>query len=321
MREGKRDVIGIVIPVHDGERFLGAALDSVLRQTRADWRLVIVDDGSRDASAAIADTYAARDARVQVVRQPQGGAAAARNRGLAEIPPEVATVIFLDADDVWVDDALEVLTAFLEDHAEAPAVHAVGRSMDADGHPAEVDELERLQLERQVVGARDLEPWPTELPTVFEVLAHYDCIAFDTTLFRREALEAAGPLDTALTHFEDYDLLIRVSLLGPIPFSPRTVLWRRQHDANVSNDAAGMWRGLRQIRRKLMRVLADDPQRLRVARLGQRYAHRANRRREMSFAAACWRAGQVARGARHLVRAAVSGLKDLSLAVTAAAIA
>jgi len=94
--------VDVVIPVHDGARYLGTAIDSVLAQRGGPpCRVVVVDDGSTDDSAALAAAYGPP---VTLVRQPWSGAAAARNRGIAE--SRAALLAFLDADDLWPADSL-----------------------------------------------------------------------------------------------------------------------------------------------------------------------------------------------------------------------
>jgi glycosyltransferase involved in cell wall biosynthesis len=93
----------IVVPVHDGARWLRETVRSVVAQTRGDWELIVVDDGSSDGSAAIAARSG--DRRVQVIRQDNAGAFAARRRGLAAA--HGASIVFLDADDRLRPDALE----------------------------------------------------------------------------------------------------------------------------------------------------------------------------------------------------------------------
>src|SRR2546421_13123372 len=104
-------MVSVVIPVYNGERYLAEAIESVLAQTICTWELVIVDDGSADGTPGVAQRYAGRDARIRVVRQANGGVAAARNRGMQETDPSSEYVIFLDHDDVWEIDALETLLA------------------------------------------------------------------------------------------------------------------------------------------------------------------------------------------------------------------
>ncbi len=94
--------VDVVIPVRNGARYLGAAIDSVLgQQDGPAVRIIVVDDGSTDDSAALAAAYGPP---VTLIRQPPAGAAAARNRGIAA--GEADLIAFLDADDLWPPDSL-----------------------------------------------------------------------------------------------------------------------------------------------------------------------------------------------------------------------
>lgn len=102
----------IVIPAYNVEKYLAACMDSVLAQkTKYTYHVVLVDDGSTDATAAIADTYAA-DSRVTVIHQENRGLSGARNTGIREIFGKY--VMFVDSDDVLLPNAAEALldTAF-----------------------------------------------------------------------------------------------------------------------------------------------------------------------------------------------------------------
>lgn len=92
--------VSIIVPVYQTGAYLRKCLDSILAQTIDDFEVVVVDDGSRDESPAICDEYAAKDPRVHVVHQPNGGRSAARNTGLAHA--KGAWIGFVDSDD-WVE--------------------------------------------------------------------------------------------------------------------------------------------------------------------------------------------------------------------------
>lgn len=96
----KRSKISIVIPVYNVEKFIVQCIESILAQTFTDWELILVDDGSMDASASICDDYACRDKRIRVIHKKNGGVSSARNVGLDNASGEY--VCFIDSDD-WVD--------------------------------------------------------------------------------------------------------------------------------------------------------------------------------------------------------------------------
>lgn len=103
-------MISIIIPVFNGERYLKECIDSVKYQTLSNWELIIIDDGSSDASAAIADSYL-DDPRIKLVTQKNSGVAYSRMRGV-----EMASgkwITFLDSDDILLPDTLEKLDRHL----------------------------------------------------------------------------------------------------------------------------------------------------------------------------------------------------------------
>ncbi|MDR0979790.1 MAG: glycosyltransferase [Candidatus Nomurabacteria bacterium] len=99
----------IIVPVYNAAAYLAECLDSVLAQSEPDWELLLVDDGSTDASATIGQAYAKRDARICYVAQPNQGVSAARNHGLRLARGEF--VAFLDADDALHPDFLATMLA------------------------------------------------------------------------------------------------------------------------------------------------------------------------------------------------------------------
>ncbi len=106
--------IGVIVPVYKVERYLRTCVDSILGQTFSDFELILVDDGSPDASGRICDEYAERDKRVRVVHTENRGVSAARNRGLEENRSEY--IAFVDSDDWITPDYLETLYRLMEDH-------------------------------------------------------------------------------------------------------------------------------------------------------------------------------------------------------------
>lgn len=98
-------MISIIVPIYNAEAYLPACLDSLLAQTVQDLQIILVDDGSTDGSQAIAQTYAARDVRVELYGQPHAGQSAARNFGLTHAKGQY--IAFVDADDTLAADWCE----------------------------------------------------------------------------------------------------------------------------------------------------------------------------------------------------------------------
>lgn len=105
--------VSVIIPVYNGERYLGECLDSVLAQTLSDFELIAVDDGSTDSTPELLRGYAARDGRIRIVRLGHSNAGRCRNVGLAQARGEYLS--FLDADDTFGRRFLETLVRLIED--------------------------------------------------------------------------------------------------------------------------------------------------------------------------------------------------------------
>jgi glycosyltransferase involved in cell wall biosynthesis len=184
-------IVSIIIPCYNYARFLPDAVASVLAQTLTDWELIVVDDGSTDATPTIARQLTAQhpDQRIRVFQQPNSGPAAARNTGAARASGTY--LLFLDADDMLAPTLLERTVAILR---EQPAVGFVYSGMRLFG--------------------QDRHEWPSTtydsrvLPIEDIVLSH--------ALLRRVAWEQVGGFDTArvLWGLEDWDFWLRLAVAG-----------------------------------------------------------------------------------------------------------
>ncbi|MCR5294625.1 MAG: glycosyltransferase [Lachnospiraceae bacterium] len=110
MEEGK---VSVITPCYNGEKYVGETIQSVLSQTYPNWEMLIVDDGSTDASRRVLEAYAAKDERIRCFYQENRGSAAARNLGLREASGRY--IALLDADDLWDPDFLEKQLAFMKE--------------------------------------------------------------------------------------------------------------------------------------------------------------------------------------------------------------
>ncbi|MEM6486654.1 MAG: glycosyltransferase family 2 protein [Pseudomonadota bacterium] len=183
--------ISVVIPAYNRESLLPRALESVLQQTLTDFEIIVVDDASTDGTHAVASRYA-DDSRVRVVRQPQnGGAAAARNRGIVEARGRY--VAFQDSDDRWFPEKLERQVALMQ--ARQVPVCFCGA-------------LYFSRAQSYYVPHGDIEGH-IERGLLREVLRR-NVITPQTLVIEREALTRVGPFNTDLNINEDWDLAIRI---------------------------------------------------------------------------------------------------------------
>jgi glycosyltransferase involved in cell wall biosynthesis len=123
-------LISVMMPAFNAERFIGQAIESVRAQTYPHWELVVVNDGSSDRTADIVTGHT--DARIQLVHQPNGGEAAARNTALKHVRGEF--LAFLDADDLYLPQHLMSTVGYLAAHPEYEGVYTDGYYIDMEGN-------------------------------------------------------------------------------------------------------------------------------------------------------------------------------------------
>jgi glycosyltransferase involved in cell wall biosynthesis len=212
--------ISVVIPVFNGERFLGQAIESVLAQTLPAADVIVVDDGSTDGSAAVAESFGP----VRLVRIAHQGAATARNSGVAHSSGEL--IAFLDADDLMKPDRLERQLAAIEQPPGADFV--LGRG------------------EVQVVdGAEPPEAAAAKLAPIAEGSPEYLSMTLLTT---RDAFDRVGPFEPGMRFGEDGDWVMRAFEMGlPHALLDEPLIVRRFHADNVTHDTAGARRAIFEI--------------------------------------------------------------------------
>lgn len=185
---GEADV-SVVVPAYNREGTLRRAVESALAQTRPPAEVIVVDDGSADGTASLAESLGAR-----VFRHGRNrGAAAARNTGIAAA--RAPLVAFLDSDDSWFPEKLA---------AQVPALLASGREVSC--HGVRMHLLDHGIVRDQRLA--DSADWLVRLAL--------DCnLSPGTTqLATKQALERVGPLDEQLPRYEDWDWLLRFAASG-----------------------------------------------------------------------------------------------------------
>jgi len=121
MRKANSPLISICLATYNRLSLLARAIDSVLRQTYPQWQLIIVDDGSTDGTPALLDSYCSKDSRIVTVRQSNHGLVHARNR--AASLAKGTWVTFLDSDDEYLAEHLEMRVAYFSRNPSAEFVH------------------------------------------------------------------------------------------------------------------------------------------------------------------------------------------------------
>lgn len=125
----KQDLVSVIMPNYNGEKYICESIESVIAQTYADFELLIIDDGSLDKSVQIISEYEQKDKRVRLIKQENGGSAAARNRGIEEAKGQY--IVLLDSDDVWNPNFLSEQLKFMKEK-HALCVYSSYKLIDED---------------------------------------------------------------------------------------------------------------------------------------------------------------------------------------------
>ena len=207
----------IVVAVYNGAAFLEEALDSALGQDYAPIEVVVVDDGSTDATPDVIARYP----DIVALRQSNAGPGAARNSGIAAARGEF--IAFLDADDVLPVGKLSVQVEYLRDHPEVSVV--LGRQQTrVEGGLSEPHWVERPGWLPKTI------PWDgrEQIPPM-------------TMVARREAFDRIGPFDTRFRFADDLDWLLRAHEAGVgLAMVDQIVLTRRVHGDNLTADRTAL---------------------------------------------------------------------------------
>jgi peptidoglycan/xylan/chitin deacetylase (PgdA/CDA1 family) len=266
--------VSVIIPAHNAAATIAETLDSLCAQTYTDWEAIVVDDGSSDATASVVGAYAARDARIQLIRQPQAGVSEARNAGVRLA--RFDWLLFLDSDDWILPEYLDRMTTVLEADPTLDAVHCGWNRVAGDGS----------------LLAAQFCPVSADL---FPVFARTCAVAIHACIVRRSLVQAVGEFDSSLRVGEDWDLWLRIARVGArFGAVPEALARYRIRPGSASSNAAVL---LEQTLVVLERGHAPDA---RVANLLPAYAQGMPRDQlpEIKLYIACWAAG-LALGAGH----------------------
>jgi glycosyltransferase involved in cell wall biosynthesis len=203
------------MPAYQAEATVGAAVSSVLEQTHRDFELIVVDDGSGDATAAIAEAH---NGPVRVISQAHAGVAAARNRGIAEARGEL--IAFCDSDDYLFPEHLSALLAAFDRQGDGIAT--------ANAYwlfPAGIEWSKRRY--------RGYFPPPDQQR---QAILEQNFVS-TMSIFRRALLDEIGPFDEERTRAEDWDFWLRAIFSGcRVVQQPRPLALYRWSSTSLSSN-------------------------------------------------------------------------------------
>jgi len=200
----ERPLASVIVPVYNGDRYLGFALQSIFEQDYRPSEVIVVDDGSVDGTSEIAKSY-----EVRYIYQTNQGQAMAMNVGIAAARGEF--LAFLDADDLWAPNKLSVHIGYLLEHPDVGYVIARMQNFLEQG----------AQLPPRIT--KDLS------------LTDYAALCVGNLVARKTVFEQIGDFDTTYRYAKDVDWFVRAQEAGiRMAILPEILLYRRLHESNRS---------------------------------------------------------------------------------------
>ena len=206
--------ISVIIPAYNAEQTIQETVQSVLKQTFSDFEIIVIDDGSSDRTSDIVGEIA--DPRLKCFSYANGGVAMARNRGLSHATGEF--IAFLDADDLWVSDKLELQFEALQKHPEAGVAYSWTYFLHEKEHQSYADTSSFYEGD-----------------VYAQLLIRNFLHNGSNPLIRKRAIDTIGLFDVTTVPSEDWDFYIRLSSVYPFALIPKPQVIYRQSSSSASS--------------------------------------------------------------------------------------
>lgn len=206
--------VSVITPAYNAEKYIGAAIESILSQTFCDFEYIILDDQSTDSTLEIIERYAGKDPRIMVIKNEKNlGIAGARNKGVS-----LATgryIAWQDADDLSVPDRIEKQFRFMEAHSETGLLGGFLQFFDDSG----------------MRGIRKYAATDEELR---KKIFLYSPVAQPAAMVRKEALDKAGVYDLRYPPAEDLDMSFRIGMHYKFANLQEPMILYREHPTSAT---------------------------------------------------------------------------------------
>jgi len=244
-------LISVIIPAYNAEKTIKQTIDSVLTQTYENLELIIIDDGSKDKTLEIIKGI--DDKRIKVCSYMNSGVSTARNRGLLISNGDF--ISFIDSDDTWTRDKLELQVKALEDNPEAGAAYCWTLIVDQKG---------------SFLGKM----CPTYEGYVYqELFLSYFASSASNLMFRKECFSSIGLFDTRLGSCEDWDYSLRISLQYPFVCVPKFNFIYLKHSNSMSSNVENMEKNILRVTDKAINLAPIELQFLKKFSLSKSYLY------------------------------------------------
>jgi glycosyltransferase involved in cell wall biosynthesis len=223
--------VSVIIPAHNADRFIADAVQSVRRQTLPVAELIVVDNDSSDRTAEIAGGLNAT-----VIKEPRRGLSIARNAGIRASSCE--WIAFLDADDWWASNKLELQWQAITEFPDAPLI-SCDNYFVRDGSITPLDEAVVQSRWRNMSGELVRGNHATLIPKAPGDMLDRFCPLSPTAVIRREVFSQVGFFDEDLHYNDELECFMRIMARYPLAVVEQPLAYVRLHDHNRSRDGEG----------------------------------------------------------------------------------
>jgi len=211
----KIPAISVLMPVYNAEKYIEAAVESILNQTFTEFEFIIINDGSSDGTLALLEGYAEQDKRIRLISRENKGLVATLNEGLKLA--KTSLIARMDADDIALPDRLKIQKEYLDKHSDVVCIGARARVIDAKGR--------FLILTDTKIGHKEV---------LKAALQGRSPIIHPTAMMRKDVVKQAGGYLQSNYPAEDLALWLDLSELGKIDNLCDILLEYRMHDGSIS---------------------------------------------------------------------------------------
>ena len=216
-------LVSVIIPTFNSGKFIAHAVQSVLAQTYRQLEIIVIDDGSTDATKDVLREF---NGHIRYCYQENRGPSAARNAGIKIARGDY--ICFLDADDIWMPNKLEVQLAFMEQYDDISLVFSDTEEVDPDKG------LHRSVLARTVLRNDIVSQIPIQ--DAFKKLLITNFIPTSMVMVRKQCFVKAGLFNESLRVVEDRDMWLRIAVFFKIACTPLILGKKRVHESNISRN-------------------------------------------------------------------------------------
>lgn len=218
-------MFSVIMPVYNGEKFIDAAIRSVLEQTMEDWELIIVDDGSTDHTQEVLKKYKEK-ANIHSITQTNKGVSAARNKGMSMAKGDY--FVFLDADDVWDNNHLAIMHHLIEKYPSAGLYATFTKTELVNGETISECNFFKDKVEEDVFVDDFFEVYDKDKSAkMFTVI---------TTCISKDAILKVGGFPEGCAIGEDLELSLKVAAYFPVVLSKKITATYKKENSTATKD-------------------------------------------------------------------------------------